>query len=203
MKDHYIPNPDWSIFSQHTERYLPDDTQRRGCIITELSYFTCLSDNMRTEFLYKTVFPSVDHVPSCIKYISPKTVNFVNANPVFCGSIMTSINVNIQALINIDHEHFLNLHPVRYDKVKEAIVLGEINMPLVSICKSEGFPRVEDGRHRIISMFKYGFENADILVPKNEAEEIIKQLEEGVVRKPTVIDFSIGKKDFKLECFLC
>jgi len=113
---------------------------------------------------------------------------------------MTAETVDLSALINIDHDHFLNLHPGRYDKVKEALSLGEIDMPIVTICQ-EGFPRVGNGRHRAVALYKYGFSAITILVPDDERIEILQQLSKGIVRPPSVKEFMVDDRHFGLKDF--
>lgn len=198
--DHIIDSPDWSTFKAHHEKYLSLDNPRYAGIISALSQFACMNHENRHDHHHKMFFPSVDHVPSCIKYVPPTNISYVNAEPIFGDKVMAAVTVDLSALINIDHDHFLNLHPGRYDKVKEALSLGEIDMPIVTICE-EGFPRVGNGRHRAVALYKYGYSAITILVPDDEKNEILQQLSQGIWRPPSMKEFVVDDKRFGLKDF--
>ena len=190
-----ITSPDWTAFKEHIDHYLLGG----GSKFESSKNFAFLPDDLRTEHFDKVLFTSVDHVPTCIKYIRPSKVKSINVDPTFGTQKVVPINVNIQSLININYDH---LHPVRYDLVKEAIAIGEIDMPYILI-GGEGVPIVDNGRHRVVVMYKYGFKTIDILVNKNESDDITKQLSECIVRRPPEIESSNANvRKYELKDFI-
>jgi hypothetical protein len=200
VNDHRQPQPDWAILKRHIEECVPDGACDYARRVEELAMFAHLPDNLRSTRLGKIQFESVQHIPPCLKYKPPLSLRFINAQPIFGEHMMTPLKVDALQLIQADHEHFLDLHPARYDKVKEAIALGEINMPIVTIC-TEGFPRVGDGRHRIIASHKMGLSAMEVLVPETESAEIARQLAEGIVRKASPLPAGKVDAGFSLEDF--
>jgi hypothetical protein len=132
-----------------------------------LAMFSCLPDSYHSELLDKFKFNSISQIPKCTKYAAPENLKFIQTDDYFCDWKMISLSVEIETLFKLEEAHFLNLHPVRYDLVKRAIAAGEIDMPIVYLCK-EGYPRVEDGRHRIMALSKFGFTHVDIIVPEEQ-----------------------------------
>ena len=49
--------------------------------------------------------------------------------------------------------------------------MGEIDMPIIYF-GSDGIPSVQDGRHRLVALYKYGFKTAQIAVPKEQFDTI-------------------------------
>ena len=203
MDEYKIDRPDWSIFRDHVDEYLSKDLPDYARKITDLTFFSCLPDEQVTNFFDKMTFQSIDQVPPCIKYLKPSDVKFINADPVYCNRVMKEISVDLLSLINIDHDHFLCLHPARYNNVKHQIAMGEIVMPLVCLCR-DGYPEVVDGRHRIVSMHKYGFETMEILVPEEEVVEIKNQLDKSVDRICRYNDVSqeLSENDLANICYV-
>ena len=174
-RQHYCEEPDWSRFRRHTKKFIPHDSPAFARLVFDYSLFACFPDTERSQMLYKVTFETLDHIPACIKYKVSDSVRFIAAEASFCGLQLVPMTVNTEALLAMDYEHFLNLHPVRYDKVNEAISLGEIDMPIVYLCQ-EGFPKVMNGRHRVVALYKYGLSTIDILIPQNERDEISSHL---------------------------
>jgi hypothetical protein len=137
-----------------------------------IKLFSFLPDTYRNERLDKFEFNSIPHIPTCTKYKKPKNIKFIQADEMFCSWKMICLSVEIKMLFQLEESHFLCLHPIRYDLVKRAIAAGEIDMPIVYLCEA-GFPRVEDGRHRIMALYQFGFTHVDIIVP-DEQLKIIK-----------------------------
>lgn len=133
--------------------------------------FANLPNDYRTRLVNKVLFRAIDEIPSCTKYKAPEMVNYINADEEFCGWKMIGISLNIINIFNQDEEHFLSLHPVRYDLVKQAVSKGEIDMPIIYL-DSDGMPSVQDGRHRLVALYKYGFRYAQIAVPEVQLNTI-------------------------------
>lgn len=197
---HRWSEPDWSIISQHLTQYFCEVDGDYARVVTQITRFSCLSDALRTTRMDKVHFESIDHIPPCIKYKPPSSLQFVDRTSSTWPGKLVVLKVNIMSLVQLDYDHFLDLHPVRYDKVKEAIAQGEIDMPIVSIC-SERFPRVGDGRHRIIALNKFGVGDVEILVPEDESAEILRQLNQKVIRKGKAKPTGIGVSAIALEDF--
>lgn len=133
--------------------------------------FANLPNEYRTKYLDKVNFSALDEIPDCTKYKVPKTIKYINADKDFCGWEMVNITLSIITIFMRDEAHFLSLHPVRYDLVKQAISMGEIDMPIIYF-GSDGIPSVQDGRHRLVALYKYGFKNAQVAVPKEQFDTI-------------------------------
>jgi hypothetical protein len=172
---HYHDSPDWQSFRQHIDRIIRPARSDYARLVNEYALFACLPDAARTQLLQKVEFDHIDHIPGCIKYKRPSSVTFIDADRNTYGIALTSISVDLSTLISLDSDHFLDLHPVRYDKVKEAISLGEIDMPIVRM-RDEGYPEVSDGRHRAVALIKYGITTIEILVPRDEKQLILSYL---------------------------
>ena len=172
--------PDWSVFRKHVENHFTSDGQQSGVEVFNCALFARLPDHLRNEYFDKVDFVSINAIPPCIKYRPPADLTYEDLEQHYPDA-MTAIEVNIATLISIDHAHFLNLHPVRYDKVKEEIAQGEIVTPVVEL-DTDGEPHVGDGRHRIVALFKFGFENVRVLVKESERERILHQLKNHTVR---------------------
>lgn len=168
-----LPQNDWSVIGNHNERFY----DRKNCarLVASACEFACFPDERRQDYVPKVQFSSVDDYPSCIKYICPEKVTFINNNPEFCGDKMTVLLVHIDSLINLNHAHFLTLHPIRYDIVKDAISRGVIDMPMVRL-DDDGIPHVTDGRHRLVALLKFGFKFAEILTPEFQKDEVLRML---------------------------
>ena len=82
-----------------------------------------------------------------------------------------AISVDIDRLIAFDEKHFLSLHAERYDKVKNAIANGVIDMPMVYLSEDK-LPHVGEGRHRIIALHKFDFSSVDVMVPLEQIDTI-------------------------------
>jgi len=136
-----------------------------------IELFSFLPDTYSNEQFDKFEFNSITHIPKCTKYKKPKNIKFIQADEIFCGREMVRLSVEITTLFQLEESHFLCLHPVRYDLVKRAIAAGEIDMPIVYFCEA-GLPRVEDGRHRIMALYQFGFTHVDIIVPDEQLETI-------------------------------
>jgi hypothetical protein len=175
---HYQESPDWASFRELVNTHFSFDTPIYARQIADCALFACLPDYLRTQRLDKVTFQKIDHIPRCIKYRPPASLRFEDLDSDTYTAPLTPISCDVHSLILIDSDHFLNLHPVRYDKVKEEISLGEIPMPIVSMC-DEGVPRVIDGRHRIMALFKCGVVSIEILVPTEEIDEIQRILKQG------------------------
>lgn len=175
-------SPNWGVLHEHINRYVDKSDPTYARSVTSMSRFSFLLDNLRTERLDKVRFQTIDHFPPCIKYQRPESVRFIDALSETWPAKLVVLKVNILQLIQLDYDHFLDLHPVRYDRVKEAIALGEIDMPIVTI-SPEGVPTVGGGRHRIVALHKYGFDEIELLVPQNEIHQIVSQLKEGLIRR--------------------
>lgn len=192
--------PDWNAVRKHIDIYVPtnaDDYAHQTACITRFAY---LQDSLRTERLEKVHFETVDHIPPCIKYRRPASLTFIDGNSKTSPTTLFCLELNILRLIEVDYDHFLDLHPVRYDKVKEAISKGEVDMPLVSIC-SEQFPRVDDGRHRLIALHKFGIKSAQVLVPADQSNEIRHQLNVNTVRRGPSRGTGVCRADMTLQDF--
>ena len=61
---------------------------------------------------------------------------------------------------------FLSLHAERYENVKNAIAKGEIDMPII-ILSNDGLPYVDDGRHPIVALQKFGVSSLEKMVPSD------------------------------------
>lgn len=199
-RKHRWISPDWSIFGRHTNNYCNMNDGNYARFVSYCTQFSCLLDSLRTDRIDKVHFESIDHTPPCIKYKRPPTLRFFDRESSSWSGKLVILKVNILHLIQLDYDHFLELHPVGYDKVKEAIAQSEIDMPVVSIC-DEGFPRVGDGRHRLVALHKFGFEKAEVLVPEGDLTEIVAQLEMRTVRKGVTKPTGIYLSDFSLQDF--
>lgn len=166
-----IATPRWFSFKQHCDQFFNPEQPDYAKVVGDLALFACLPDAERRNRLEKVTFDSITHIPDCIKYEKPTNLKFIKSDEEFCDRKLINITVGIKELIKLEEDHFLSLHPVRYDRVKEAITLGEIDMPIVYLC-DEGFPRVQDGRHRVIALYKYGVTQVKILIPEDELKVI-------------------------------
>lgn len=133
--------------------------------------FSNLSDSLRDQWCDKVEFKLINDIPSCRKYFPSLDIHFVNAEKEFCGWKMVVISLKVGSIIKADENHFLSLHPARYDKVKKAISEGEIDMPIVYL-GCDGIPSVQDGRHRIVALYKFGFNYIDVSVPEEQFHTI-------------------------------
>lgn len=167
------PVNDWTVVGSHNKRFLGRQNYAR--LAANACEFAFFPDERRQEWVPKVQFSSVDDYPSCIKYNCPEKVTFINNNPEFCGDKMTVLLVHIDSLINLDHAHFLTLHPIKYDFVKDAISQGVIDMPMVRL-DEDGIPHVADGRHRLVALLKFGFKFAEILTPEFQKDEVLRLL---------------------------
>ena len=186
--DNRIKSPDWTKFRDHIERYVDRNESAYARIIADLTLFSLLPDDQRYSRLDKVKFPSVDHVPPCIKYKPPTEIKFIQEYEHFGLHRLEVVEVQIQRLINQDPDHFSDLHPVRYDKVKEAISNGEIDMP-IAYFTPEGNLCVQDGRHRTVALYKYGIQKIQIQVFAEEKEKVIANLADD-------IDYSFEQKSW-------
>ena len=188
---------------EHIAEYAPEQNPRYASIVTDMVDFSCLSDDLGYGHrIGKVIFPSVDHVPPCTKYKSPSQIKFVNTEDMFKGDELVFIQADTLSLINNDHDHFLDLNPARYDRVKEAISFGEIDAPMVHLRRhDESSFEVAQGRHRIIAMYKYNIKKIDILVPADEADKISLLLKKQFHRPPVTKCFT-EPKTFTLQDFI-
>lgn len=136
-----------------------------------ISWFANLPDSLSGTRVDKFQFNSIGEVPVCKKYLTPKHVNYIQADRVFCGWKMQPIRLNIKQVIDKDESHFLVLHSVRYDKVKCALSNGEIDMPMIYV-DEDNIPSVQDGRHRLVASLKFGFSYIDVNVPIEQVDII-------------------------------
>ncbi len=172
-KSQYQKEPNWNIFREHINTYISTDQPDHSSQVSNSQPFSYLPDDQIHKKFQKITFEEIDYVPPCVIYTPPKSIKF--SNGFITSDKMVAKNVEIKKLIDIDYDHFLNLHPVKYNNAKESICCGEIYMPVVTI-SDEGFPRVNDGRHRIVALYKYGFSEVTILVPESEKDEITNLL---------------------------
>lgn len=135
--------------------------------------FSSFPERLERTKIEKFNFNSVQEIPICNKYKRPTKLRFIKTASKFCGSKLVTINVDIKKLIAFDEEHFLSLHAERYDKVKNAIANGEIDMPII-ILSNDGLPHADGGRHRIIALHKFGFSSVEVMVPIEQVETIKK-----------------------------
>lgn len=138
-----------------------------------LALFSWLPERLERTRIEKFNFNSVHEIPTCNKYQRPTKLRFIKTDQKFCGSKLVAISVDIDRLIAFDEKHFLSLHAERYDKVKNAIANGEIDMPII-ILSNDGLPHVDGGRHRIIALHKFGFSSVEVMVPSEQVETIKK-----------------------------
>ncbi|WP_064663924.1 hypothetical protein [Pseudoalteromonas sp. MQS005] len=137
--------------------------------------FSSFPERLERTKIEKFNFNSVQEIPICNKHKRPTKLRFIKTASKFCGSKLVTISVDIKKLIAFDEGHFLSLHAERYDKVKNAIANGEIDMPII-ILSNDGLPHVDGGRHRIIALHKFGFSSVEAMVPSEQVETIKKCL---------------------------
>lgn len=138
-----------------------------------LALFSSFPERLKRTRIEKFNFYSVQEIPTCNKYKPRTKLRFIKTDHYFGGSKLVVISVGIKKLIAFDEEHFLSLHAERYDKVKNAIANGEIDMPII-ILSNDGLPHVDGGRHRIIALHKFGFSSVKVMVPDGQVETIKK-----------------------------
>ncbi|MGO2075595.1 MAG: hypothetical protein ACTH3B_10620 [Pseudoalteromonas sp.] len=138
-----------------------------------IALFSSFPERLERTRIEKFNFYSVQEIPICNKYKPPTKLRFIKTVHKFCGSKLETISVGIKKLIAFDEQHFLSLHAERYDKVKNAIANGEIDMPII-ILSNDGLPHVDGGRHRIIALHKFGFSAVEVMVPREQVDKIKK-----------------------------
>ncbi|MBB1295459.1 MULTISPECIES: hypothetical protein [unclassified Pseudoalteromonas] len=149
-------------------KYLAPESRARN-----LALFSSFPERLARTRIEKFNFYSVQEIPICSKYKPPTKLRFIKTDQKFCGSKLVTISVGIKKLIAFNEEHFLSLHAERYDKVKNAIANGEIDMPMVYLSE-EKLPYVGDGRHRIIALHKFDFSSVEVMVPADKVDTIKK-----------------------------
>lgn len=133
--------------------------------------FSSFPERLERTKIEKFNFNSVQEIPICKKYKRPTKLRFIKTDETFCNSTLVAISVDIDRLIAFDEKHFLSLHAERYDKVKNAIANGVIDMPMVYLSEDK-LPHVGDGRHRIIALHKFDFSSVDVMVPLEQIDTI-------------------------------
>ena len=139
----------------------------------KFALFSSFPERLERTKIEKFNFNSVQEIPTCKKYKRPTKLRFIKTDETFCNSTLVAISVDIDRLIAFDEKHFLSLHAERYDKVKNAIANGEIDMPII-ILSHDGLPHVDGGRHRIIALHKFGFSSVEVMVPREQVDKIKK-----------------------------
>ncbi|MEH6555212.1 hypothetical protein [Pseudoalteromonas tetraodonis] len=133
--------------------------------------FSSSPERLERTKIEKFNFNSVQEISICNKFKRPTRLRFIKTSSKFCGSKLVTISVDIKKLIAFDEEQFLSLHAERYDKVKNAIANGEIDMPII-ILSNDGLPHVDGGRHRIIALHKFGLSSVEVMVPSEQVDTI-------------------------------
>jgi hypothetical protein len=170
-------NIDWTPLRDHISKKLSPNDMRYAGKIADWILFANFPEERRQTHLNKVLFDSVEEIPPCLKYKVPESIEFVHAETIWCGKVMIALKVRIERLIQNETDHFLHLHPERFDNVKRARARGQIDMPIVYL-DDEGKVTVGDGRHRIIALHIYKFAEVEIAVPRDELLLIKKQFED-------------------------
>ncbi len=154
----------------HIYKHVHSAKRGASSFIMDINDFSCLDNKYRNEFIANVEFESVDHYPPCTKYKYPKEIHFKNPGDNFCNNKMIAIEVIVDQLVALNEKHFLNLHPARYDRIKEEISNGFVIMPYVQM--ELGVPTVTGGRHRVIALRTLGLINIPVSIPLHEYDEI-------------------------------
>lgn len=173
--------PNHHMFKAHVAKHFGCNHPRYALILRDYYPFSNFPDFAGSGGLAKVVtFPSVEHIPPCIKYSRPETLRFIDTRKSYSTTPLACLTIETKLLINEDPRVFLELDAQKYDRVKEAIALGQIDMPEVRL-GADGRPRIVDGKYRVLALHKFGIEKIDVLVPTNEYLHIRSRLLENVV----------------------
>lgn len=131
--------------------------------------FSNFPDQYRGKRFEKTQFPSLESVPECEKYKYPRKemVQF-EMPPGFKGDDTICVaEMSLRRIFGEDPLFFLDLHPARFDKVKDDLSNGFCYYLWMSHNKDDlrEYARVMDGRHRLVAMLKLGWEAAPFIYP--------------------------------------
>ena len=173
--------------------YVPEEISNKAGIIANMLNFSNLADSEQGKMLPKVTFEEVEYLPPCVKYLRPESVEFVD-NFISPDKMVSQI-VSIESLVNMDKQHFLNLHPIRFDRVKSYICSGMIDMPVVRM--DHGDPYVADGRHRIIGLYVYGFTDVEVLMKEEQKEEITSRIKAHKIKENSLKSDFIAREDRK------
>jgi len=158
---------------------IPRDTPGYAIHFNDLMYFSFIDDSMCTKLLDKVTLGSLDFIPPCTKYISPpSSITFIDRDSKFYPETLIPYTLDIKKWINLDYDFYLDLDPRRFDRVKKAIVNGEIDMPVLTV--NNLIPELMDGRHRLVALYRYGFKDAEVLIPEEHLSLIQRY-----ISKPT------------------
>jgi hypothetical protein len=131
--------------------------------------FSNFPDQYRAIRFEKTQFPSLESVPACEKYEYPEKgmVQF-EMPPGFKGNDTICVaEMSIRRIFDEDPLFFLNLHPTRFDNVKNDLSKGFCYYLWMSHKEDNQreYAEVMDGRHRIVAMLKLGWDAAPFIYP--------------------------------------
>lgn len=134
--------------------------------------FSNFPDQHQGKRFEKTQFFSLDSVPDCEKYKYPskETVKFCMP-PGFNGDDTVRVaEMSLQRIFNADPLFFLDLHPTRFDRVKNDLSNRFCYYLWMSYQKDnkKEYAKVMDGRHRIVAMLKIGWGKAPFIYPKEK-----------------------------------
>ena len=153
-----------------------------GSIRMDIKDFSCLDQDLVNSPMSHARLPSVEYYPPCTKYTYPESITFKNPGKLTKEENRISVEVNLNELISLDHEHFLELHAPRYDVIKREISEGHVFMPFVDIGFETPHPRVTGGRHRIIALKTIGLTHIPISVDQSKLDKIKGFLNLGSVK---------------------
>lgn len=168
------PEPLWTEFRTWAKQRWGDRPDF-GSRLSDAVPFAYYPSSERQAYVDKVLFKSIEDIPPCIKYRRAAAIQFVQAEKQYCGQILKPIVASTYSLIHLDTEQFRDFHPVRYDKVKEALARGVIDMPRID-CDEEGEVSVGDGRHRIVALHKLGIDSIRVVIPVEREDYIVSKL---------------------------
>jgi hypothetical protein len=136
-----------------------------------IALFSNLPGQMRSVRLAKTQFSNINEIPDCNKYSYPNKFNIGFEVPPGLNheSVYKVARMSVEKIFHISPFDFLDLHPVRYDRVKEDLSNGFCYMPWMSY-KADNqreYATIQDGRHRIVALLKLGIADAQVVYPNS------------------------------------